>query len=570
MKDRASSVIFEVAIQQCNERGHILNGQEYNTRHGVSAIPDEIRREIRRDPCQPEVQQEPVVYLLLDGSVGWKPGISGLLVPAAAQPPQAAHRGRAEADPGVRRHNPNLGMVELWHRLRQRGYTRRPESLFRVMRKLGLFAVAEKEKAYKPKPYEQMTYPGQQVQVDVKVVPRRCIADQELRLYQYTAIDEFIRLRFLATYPEQSTYSSANFLKRLFKWYVHRGIRMECVQTDNGFEFTNRFPNSKRELPTLFETTAAELSIRHKLIRPYTPRHNGKVERSHREDQKRFYACHSFYSLDDFAKQLAIHNRSSNNFPMCSGPAEIAPIADMEAQHREFSSIDEINLAELGRRTGLSRAKLRHLKANGFCETAHGLIGKKKNRILDGYSAVLNRLLRSGVSNSAVCLDRLQEIGFTGSCSTVKRYIDAHKHLIPAKRQQVAPQGNRGRRYSTAPGEAYQMDWGFTDVLDYDGNTYRAACFAMICHHCGQRYIEFFPNAKQENLFIGMIHAFQYMGMPKVVLTDNMKSVVLHRDLDGHPVWQKDYETFMKALGFETKLCNPRNPFTKDKVERLV
>ena len=26
----------------------------------------------------------------------------------------------------MRRRNPNLGMVELWHRLRQRGYTRRP------------------------------------------------------------------------------------------------------------------------------------------------------------------------------------------------------------------------------------------------------------------------------------------------------------------------------------------------------------------------------------------------------------------------------------------------------------
>jgi len=36
-------------------------------------------------------------------------------------------------------------------------------------------------------------------------------------------------------------------------------------------------------LPTLFEKTAAELGIRHKLIRPYTPRHNGKVERSHRD-----------------------------------------------------------------------------------------------------------------------------------------------------------------------------------------------------------------------------------------------------------------------------------------------
>ena len=91
---------------------------------------------------------------------------------------------------------------------------------------------------------------------------------------------------------------------------------MECVQTDNGFEFTNRFSNSKRNLPTLFESTAAQLGIRHKLIRPYTPRHNGKVERSHREDQKRFYSCRSFYSLEDFAKQLTLHNRRSNNFPM--------------------------------------------------------------------------------------------------------------------------------------------------------------------------------------------------------------------------------------------------------------
>ena len=219
----------------------------------------------------------------------------------------------------MRRRNPNLGIVALWHRLRQRGYTRRPESLFRVMRKLGLFPPSRKKNTYKPKPYEQMTYPGQRLQVDVvdvKVVPRKCIADPQLRLFQYTAIDEFARLRFLAAYPEQSTYSSADFLKKLVKWYAHRGIQVECVQTDNGFEFTNRFSNSKRDLPTLFEVTAAKLAIRHKLIRPYTPHHNGKVERSHREDQKRFYSCHNFYSLDDFAKQLTVHNRRSNDFPM--------------------------------------------------------------------------------------------------------------------------------------------------------------------------------------------------------------------------------------------------------------
>ena len=33
----------------------------------------------------------------------------------------------------MRRRNPDLGMIELWHRLRNRGYTRCPESLYRVL-----------------------------------------------------------------------------------------------------------------------------------------------------------------------------------------------------------------------------------------------------------------------------------------------------------------------------------------------------------------------------------------------------------------------------------------------------
>ena len=45
----------------------------------------------------------------------------------------------------IRRRNPALGMIKLWHCLRQRGYTRYPERLFRVMHKMGLFP-AEKPK----------------------------------------------------------------------------------------------------------------------------------------------------------------------------------------------------------------------------------------------------------------------------------------------------------------------------------------------------------------------------------------------------------------------------------------
>ena len=214
----------------------------------------------------------------------------------------------------MHRRNPRIGLVDLWCRLRKRGYIRCIESLYRVMHREGLTA-DKKVKKHQAKPYEAMDHPGQRIQIDVKVVPRRCIADPELRLYQYTAIDEYSRFRILGAYSEQSTFSSADFLRKVVAAFARKGVRVECVQTDNGFEFTNRFSNSLRDRFTLFEQTAASLGIRHKLIRPYTPRHNGKVERSHREDQKRFYDSHRFFSLADFNKQLSLHMRRSNDRP---------------------------------------------------------------------------------------------------------------------------------------------------------------------------------------------------------------------------------------------------------------
>lgn len=217
----------------------------------------------------------------------------------------------------MRRRNPELGLVEFWHRLKKRGYTRRPETLFRKMRQLGLISMQkEKKPKHTPKPYEQMTYAGERVQIDVKVVPRRCITNPEEKYYQYTAIDEYTRIRFLEAYQEQTTHSSADFLEKVVKFYAKRGIKVECIQTDNGFEFTNRFSNSKKDKMTLFERTVCELGLIHKKIRPYTPRHNGKVERSHREDQKRLYKISSFYCFEDFRNQLKVHNRRSNNLPM--------------------------------------------------------------------------------------------------------------------------------------------------------------------------------------------------------------------------------------------------------------
>lgn len=231
----------------------------------------------------------------------------------------------------------------------------------------------------------------------------------------------------------------------------------------------------------------------------------------------------------------------------------------------------EVNLAELGRRTNISRSRLRTIKANGFRVCPHGNSGRRAARTrMTGHEQVADGLLAKGVTNSSVIYQRLVADGYEGGISTVKNYIAAHMSLVPAPRKTVASQGSRGQRFATEPGEAYQMDWGFVNLEDGAGARCKIACFAMVCHHCGTCYVEFFPNARQEGLFIGMVHAFMVMGLPDYVLTDNMRSVVIRRDLDGRPVWQADYAAFMACLGFRTRLCKPRHPFTKGKVERLI
>ena len=221
----------------------------------------------------------------------------------------------------MRRRNPNAGLVVFWVKLRQRGYSRSISGLYRFLRKRGQMAVKLPNPKYVPKKYQQAEYPGQKVQIDVKYVPSSCLvgaAVEEAKengdyYYQYTFIDEYSRFRYLEAFKEHNSYSSSEFIKHCVERFPYA---IECVQTDNGQEFTNRLNSQCSDKKTLFELTLERLCINHKLIKPYTPRHNGKVERSHRKDNEYFYADHKFFSFEDFQKQLAVWNRKYSNFPM--------------------------------------------------------------------------------------------------------------------------------------------------------------------------------------------------------------------------------------------------------------
>ena len=214
--------------------------------------------------------------------------------------------------------NKDTGLVVLWIKLREAGYTRTLTSLYRVMQRIGIYRkTPSKKKEYEPKPYEEMRYPGERVQVDVKYVPAKSltkeIKEQDGRYYQYTAIDEYTRKRVVWASKEQSTSASTEFIKVIMKKFP---FKIECIQTDNGFEFTNKLNWQGTKKKTMFENKLEELGIRHNLIKPKTPRHNGKVERSHRKDQERFYYNKIFCSFEDFKNRLKYWEKEYNNFPM--------------------------------------------------------------------------------------------------------------------------------------------------------------------------------------------------------------------------------------------------------------
>lgn len=201
-------------------------------------------------------------------------------------------------------------IILLWDSLRKSGYKRSYNSLVRVINKW-LKPEQKKKSGRKLMPYERATYPGQKVQIDVKFVPSYCVSNGQ-KYYQYTAIDECTRVVFRELYDEHSTYSSADFLKKLVKAFPF-GIRE--VQTDNGREFTNAYLPQKTPTLSLFETTLNDMDIIYHRIRVATPRHNGKVERQHRTDEKRFYKKMKMYNLEDGRKQLEKYNQKSNNIP---------------------------------------------------------------------------------------------------------------------------------------------------------------------------------------------------------------------------------------------------------------
>jgi len=180
---------------------------------------------------------------------------------------------------------------------------------------------------------------------------------------------------------------------------------------------------------------------------------------------------------------------------------------------------------------------------------------------LDPYKDAVNKMMASGTFNCVVIYEHIRNLGYNGQISILKDYVHPFRppKAIPAV-----------QRYETLPGKQAQMDWGICSYVDEDGISHKIPCFAMILGHSRMRYIEFTKRSDLYSLLHCMLNAFEYYGgIPDIVLTDNMKTVVLGRE-SGNPIWNPAFLDFANTMGFVPKVCKVRRPQTKGKVERLV
>ena len=132
------------------------------------------------------------------------------------------------------------GWGGVYNDLLRKGYIRSFSGMVYAAKRLGL-AQKQKKKNKKrvQRRYPELLVPGEKVQIDVKEVPYNCLKGNVLRdgkhLYQWTAIDECTRMRFIYGFEEHTPENSVKFLKMLLDKFP---FKIQTVQTDNETEFT--------------------------------------------------------------------------------------------------------------------------------------------------------------------------------------------------------------------------------------------------------------------------------------------------------------------------------------------
>src|SRR6266566_4581511 len=180
-----------------------------------------------------------------------------------------------------------------------------------------------------------------------------------------------------------------------------------------------------------------------------------------------------------------------------------------------------ISISEIARRTGRDRKTIRQTVS------APDLSPPKQPRQvkvckIDPSASYLEQRMAEGVCNARKLSGEILTQGYPGKESKVRE-------CVHERRPDKEPLGSV--RFETAPGEQGQVDWGSFGFITHHGRTYRLYAFVLTLGWSRASYLRFTIAADSTWFIRCHLHAFAYLGgVPKRLLYDNLKSVVLRRD----------------------------------------
>ncbi len=216
------------------------------------------------------------------------------------------------------------------------------------------------------------------------------------------------------------------------------------------------------------------------------------------------------------------------------------------------------SIHQIARDMGLARNTVRKYLRGKPTAAAH----PRRPSKLDPYKDQIRRwVVEDHLLNCETMLERLRPRGYTGQVSILKDFVQA---LRPPKAGQQPV-----RRYETKPGEQLQFDWG-AFCYEQDGVRRKLYGFTAILSYSRMRFVVFVKRCDAPTMIRCLMEACEYFGgLPRAMLTDRMKSVVLQVE-DGVLQWHPLFADFMAASGVAPRVCKPYTPQTKGKIERSV
>ena len=246
-----------------------------------------------------------------------KQGMAGL-IPRSTEPKTSPHETAIRVKEEVRSLRKQTGLCaqKLHWRLKKQGLSVPVRTIGKILNDEGLVRKYRVKKVtYKYLRAERQR--GELLEMDVKYVPGPIAG---LQYFQYTVVDTASRWRHLEVFDEQSTDHSVQMMEIVMALFPYP---IQAIKTDNHSTFTNYYVGTNKRSDLTVKTVhaldqwCAERGIVHYLIDPGKPAQNGTVERSHREDEEKFYQQNTFKTVQSLKQKIRLWNEYYNNLEHC-------------------------------------------------------------------------------------------------------------------------------------------------------------------------------------------------------------------------------------------------------------